>query len=74
MRQSKLFSKTSKTSESGAKSVNHDLLARAGFVDQLMAGVYSYLPLGQRVLDKVRKFTSGMHRSETYRFKYRIDL
>ncbi|MBU2575920.1 hypothetical protein KKF64_02445 [Patescibacteria group bacterium] len=53
MRQSKLFSKTSKTSESGAKSVNHDLLARAGFVDQLMAGVYSYLPLGQRVLDKV---------------------
>jgi prolyl-tRNA synthetase len=53
MQQSKLFSKTSKTSEADAKSINHELLVRAGFVDQLMAGVYSYLPLGWRVLDKV---------------------
>jgi len=53
MKQSELFSKTSKTSESGATSVNHDLLTRAGFVDQLMAGVYSYLPLGVRVISKI---------------------
>jgi prolyl-tRNA synthetase len=53
MRQSKLFSKTSKTSQGDATSVNHDLLTKAGFVDQLMAGVYSYLPLGWRVIDKI---------------------
>ena len=53
MKQSQLFGKTSKTSEAGATSINHDLLVRAGFVDQLMAGVYSYLPLGWRVLDKI---------------------
>jgi prolyl-tRNA synthetase len=53
MQQSQLFSKTSKTSQARAKSINHDLLTRAGFVDQLMAGVYSYLPLGVRVLDNL---------------------
>ena len=53
MKQSQLFSKTSKTSEADATSVNHDFLVRAGFVDQLMAGVYSYLPLGWRVLHKI---------------------
>lgn len=34
-------------------SVSHDLLLRAGFVDQLMAGVYTFLPLGFRVLKKI---------------------
>ena len=53
MKQSQLFSKTSKNSQADAQSVNHDLLTRAGFIDQLMAGVYSYLPLGWRVLDKI---------------------
>ncbi len=53
MLQSKLFGKTSKTKEADATSINHELLVRAGFVDQLMAGVYSYLPLGWRVLDKI---------------------
>lgn len=53
MRQSKLFSKTSKTSSSSAQSANHDLLLRAGFVDQTMSGVYSYLPLGVIVLEKI---------------------
>ncbi|MBI1961260.1 MAG: hypothetical protein HYS45_00995 [Parcubacteria group bacterium] len=53
MRQSELFGKTSKTSEGSATSANHDLLVRAGFADQLMAGVYSYLPLGWRVLNRI---------------------
>ncbi|MAG28956.1 hypothetical protein CL632_02320 [bacterium] len=53
MRQSQLFGKTSKTKEAAAASINHELLVRAGFVDQLMAGVYSYLPLGWRVLDRI---------------------
>ncbi len=34
-------------------SVSHDLLVRAGYVDQLMSGVYSYLPLGYRVLKNI---------------------
>lgn len=53
MRQSELFGKTSKNREADATSANHDLLVRAGFVDQLMAGVYSYLPLGLRVLNRI---------------------
>lgn len=38
-----------------ADTVNHKLLTQAGFVDQLMAGVYSYLPLGLRVLKKIEQ-------------------
>jgi prolyl-tRNA synthetase len=36
-----------------AEAVSHKLMVRAGLVRQLAAGVYVYLPLGQRVLDKV---------------------
>lgn len=35
--------------------MNAQLLVRAGFVDKLMAGVYTYLPLGLRVLNKIKK-------------------
>jgi len=38
---------------SDAETVNHKLLVQAGFVRQLMAGVYTYLPLGLRVLNKI---------------------
>jgi len=53
MLQSKLFYKTTKDKSPDVESVSHDLLTRAGFVDQLMAGVYSFLPLGYRVLKNV---------------------
>lgn len=43
----------SKTSPKDAESVNHRLLVQGGFVRQLMAGVYSYLPFGLRVLNKI---------------------
>ncbi len=36
-----------------ADTINHKLLVQAGFVRQLMAGVYTYLPLGLRVLNKI---------------------
>jgi len=42
-----------KTASKEVDSVNHQLLVQAGFVRQLMAGVYSYLPLGLRVLRKI---------------------
>jgi len=53
MLQSKLFCKTFKNKNNETESVSHDLLVRAGFIDQLMTGVYSYMPLGFRVLQKI---------------------
>jgi prolyl-tRNA synthetase len=53
MLQSKLFYKTEKNKSGDAESISHDLLVRAGFVDQLMAGSYSFLPLGFRVMQKI---------------------
>jgi len=53
MRYSKLFAKTLKTAPASAETVNHKLLVQAGYVRQVMAGVYTYLPLGLRVLDKI---------------------
>lgn len=52
MKYSQLYTKTLK----GAKeydSVNATLLTKGGFIDQTMAGVYSFLPLGLRVLTKI---------------------
>lgn len=53
MRQSKLFPKTKKQAPKAAVSVNHKLLVRGGFIDQLMAGSWTLLPLGQRVIAKI---------------------
>ncbi|MBU3965429.1 hypothetical protein KKG29_01795 [Patescibacteria group bacterium] len=53
MRQSDLFTKTTKTISAEEKSVNASLLIRAGFVDKLAAGIYTFLPLGLRVLNKI---------------------
>lgn len=50
---SKLFSKTSKDVPSDETSKNAQLLIKAGFVHKTMAGVYSYLPLGLKVLNKI---------------------
>lgn len=52
MRYSLAFTKTNK-SATQLDSVNATLLTKAGFIDQTMAGVYSFLPLGWRVLNKV---------------------
>lgn len=54
MRQSLLFSKTSKTAPKDEVSKNASLLIRAGFVYKVMAGVYAYTPLGLRVLEKIK--------------------
>ena len=53
MKYSLLFPKTLKQAPSGAESINYQLLVRGGFIHQEMAGVYTYLPLGWRVLDKI---------------------
>jgi prolyl-tRNA synthetase len=53
MRYSQIFSKSSKSRPADAESVNARLLVQGGFVHQEMAGVYSWLPLGLRILQKV---------------------
>lgn len=53
MRYSQLFPKTLRQAPVGAESVNHQLLVRAGFMDQLMAGSWTLLPLGLRVISKI---------------------
>ena len=53
MKYSKLFPKTLKQVPTGAESINHQLLVRAGFIHQEMAGVYTYLPLGWKVIEKI---------------------
>jgi prolyl-tRNA synthetase len=55
MLQSKLFPKTRKQAPKDAKSINHKLLVRGGFIDQLMAGSWTLLPLGWRVVEKINQ-------------------
>ena len=53
MFQSKIFTKTIKETPKDEISVNSQLLIKAGFIDKLTAGVYSFLPLGFLVLKKI---------------------
>lgn len=55
MRQSVLFSNTLREAPSDAEIASHRLMLRAGFVRQLAAGIYTYLPLGWRVLRKIEQ-------------------
>lgn len=54
MRQSQLFTATRKEFPKDETSTNAQLLIRGGFVDKLIAGVYTYLPFGLRVLNKIQ--------------------
>lgn len=53
MRQSELFTKAKREAPKDEEAVNAQLLIRAGFVDKVMAGVYTFLPFGWRVLKKI---------------------
>ncbi len=53
MKQSQLFTKVSKTAPADEVALNAQLLIRGGFVQKVMAGVYTFLPLGLRVLNKI---------------------
>ena len=55
MRQSQLFTKTQRNAPKDEEALNAQLLVRAGFVQKLMAGVYSFLPLGLRVIRKIEQ-------------------
>ena len=53
MKTSKFFLATQKESPAEAEIVSHRLMLRAGIIRRLSAGVYTWLPLGMRVLNKV---------------------
>lgn len=55
MRQSALPIKTRKDAPKDEVSINASLLVRAGFIEKLTAGVYTYLPLGLRVLNNIEQ-------------------
>ena len=54
MLQSQLFTKTRKEVPKDELSGNAQLLIRAGFIHKEMAGVYTFLPLGLRVIEKIK--------------------
>ncbi len=55
MRYSQLFGKTTKQTPKDETAVNAKLLLRGGFVDKLMAGSYTLMPLGLRVVKKIEQ-------------------
>ncbi|KRK58739.1 proline--tRNA ligase [Fructilactobacillus fructivorans] len=55
MKQSKLLIPTLKQDPAGAEALSHKMLVRAGFVRQVSAGMYAYLPLAYRVLENIKK-------------------
>jgi len=55
MRYSHLFIPTLKEAPGDAEAVSHKLMVRAGYVRQLAAGLYIYLPLGIRVMEKINR-------------------
>lgn len=54
MKATQLFTHTSKSHPADETSKNAQLLIQAGFVNKEMAGVYAYLPLGLRVIEKIK--------------------
>jgi prolyl-tRNA synthetase len=55
VRLSQLFTKTSKNVPAGETARNAQLLIQAGYIHKEMAGVYSYLPLGLKVLENIKQ-------------------
>lgn len=55
MRQSQLFTNTLREVPAEAEAVSHQLLLKGGFIRQLAAGIYTYMPLGWRVIRKVEQ-------------------
>ncbi|HEX9027703.1 MAG TPA: hypothetical protein VF823_00930, partial [Anaerolineales bacterium] len=53
MKMSKLFSQTLREAPTEAEAASHRLLLRAGFIRPMAAGIFSYLPLARRSLNKI---------------------
>ena len=55
MKQSKFLLPTLRELPANAEATSHQLLLRAGYIRQLAAGIYTFLPLGKRVLNKIEQ-------------------
>ncbi|UQS83495.1 proline--tRNA ligase [Bombilactobacillus thymidiniphilus] len=55
MRQSRVLIPTLKETPNGAEAISHQLMLRAGYISQISAGNYAYLPLAYRVLQNIEK-------------------
>ena len=54
MRSSQLFGKTLRQAPADAETISHKLLTRAGFIQQIAAGIFSLQPLGNRSITKIK--------------------
>src|SRR5690606_26577307 len=55
MKQSEFLIPTLRELPANAEAISHQLLLRAGYIRQLAAGIYTFLPLGKRVLNKIEQ-------------------
>jgi prolyl-tRNA synthetase len=55
MRQSQLLIPTLREAPADAELISHQLMVRAGYIRKISSGIYAYLPLGLRVLQKIEK-------------------
>ena len=55
MKQSQLFAPTLRETPNDAEVVSHQLMLRAGYIRQISSGIYTYLPLAYRVIQKIEK-------------------
>ena len=55
MRYSEMFLPTGREVPSDAEVISHQLMIRAGMIRKLTSGIYSYLPLGYRIIRKLEQ-------------------
>ncbi|HHW92575.1 MAG TPA: proline--tRNA ligase, partial [Firmicutes bacterium] len=55
MRMSQMFAPTLREVPAEAETISHQYLLRAGMIRKIAAGIYNYLPLAQRVLQKIER-------------------
>jgi len=58
MRMSRAFGKTLREAPADAEMVSHKLLIRANYIRPLSAGIYTFMPLGYRVIRKIWRIMS----------------
>lgn len=61
MRQSQMFIPTLREIPATAEAVSHKLLLKSGMIKQVSAGIYTYLPLSTRVLEKIKNIIREEH-------------
>ncbi|MBF0714194.1 proline--tRNA ligase [Gemella sp. GH3] len=61
MRQTRTFIPTTREVPANAEATSHKLLIKAGMVKQVSAGVYTYLPLANNIIEKIKKIIREEH-------------